>query len=102
MATITNVDYLQNAENRRPSINSSRLRGQPASATYQKIKRTFGHADHEPIQEKEILSGLLKANSKSHTIEPTPLSNMLNYFTMSSTDTKRKVTAKLGLDRLLS
>ena len=45
---------------------------------------------------------MIKGNiNKPQNKETGPLASMLNYFTMSGGDTKKKVNAKLGLDRLL-
>ena len=100
IASISNNDFLQNVENKRPP---SSFKGNQGSNGYQKIKRTFGNPEHGQVYEKEILSQLIKQNIKGQTSESnTPLSSMLNYFTMSSNDTKKKVTSKLGLDKLLS
>lgn len=101
--TAITTDLLANNENRRPP--TSHFKGQPASSSYQKIKRTIGsNQECELIYEKEILSQLIKGSLSKAPPKDTPsLSSMLNFFTKSGgSETKRKVSTKLGLDKLLS
>jgi hypothetical protein len=92
-----------NGENKRPLSNySNSIKVSPSSA-YQKIKRSTPKHSKECdlISEKEILSQLIKGSGGKVTTEASPLRNMLNYFTMTASENKKKNNI-IGLDRLIS
>lgn len=98
----SSIETPKGGENKRPGSNySNSIKVSPSSA-YQKIKRsTPKHSKEELISEKEILSQLIKGSGGKVTTEASPLRNMLNYFTITASDSRKKGNI-IGLDRLIS